>query len=83
MQLVVDRTGMIHCLYAETIPLAALGTLAIRRGSYVEPTFGGDWLCDLSPVGGPVIGPFSRRSEALTAEQDWLEANWLIASERA
>jgi hypothetical protein len=26
---------------------------------------------------GPRLGPFALRSEALAAEQHWLEANWL------
>ena len=31
-----------------------------------------------APVGGPVLGPFDRRSEALEAERAWLEAHWLL-----
>lgn len=27
---------------------------------------------DLSPVGGPLLGPYQRRSEALAAEVQWL-----------
>jgi hypothetical protein len=33
----------------------------------------------LAPVGGPRLGPYSLRSQALTAEQTWLEAHWLTA----
>jgi hypothetical protein len=29
-------------------------------------------------VGGPVLGPFDRRSDALEAERDWLERHWLF-----
>jgi hypothetical protein len=43
----------------------------------VEPTLDGRWTADLAPVHGPVLGPFSSRSEALTAERHWLEAHWL------
>lgn len=32
---------------------------------------------DLSPVGGPRLGPFVLRSVALQAEVEWLEGNWL------
>jgi hypothetical protein len=78
MQLVIEPTGSIRCLYGEAIDLAALGTLAIRRGSYAEPTNGGQWLCDLSPVAGPVLGPFDFRSQALRAEADWLAEHWLM-----
>ena len=77
MQLVIDTAGSVRCLYSEAIDLAALGPLAIRRGSHVEPTADGRWLCDLSPVSGPVLGPFGCRSEALAAEVAWLEAHWL------
>jgi hypothetical protein len=31
----------------------------------------------MSPVHGPVLGPFPSRSDALTAERQWLEAHWL------
>ena len=77
MQLVVITNGAIRCLYTEAIPLATLGRLAICRESHVEPTPDGRWLADLSPVSGPSLGPFEVRSEALAAEQDWLEAHWL------
>ena len=30
------------------------------------------WTADMSPVGGPILGPFSFRYEALKAERDWL-----------
>jgi hypothetical protein len=35
------------------------------------------WFADLSPVEGPIHGPFERPSEALDAEVAWLEENWL------
>src|SRR5579859_5771557 len=76
MQLVVDGQGRVHCLYGETIDLGCLGVLAIRRASHVEPE-GQSWFADLSPVGGPRLGPFARRSQALDAEEDWLLRNWL------
>ena len=77
MQLVVSRDGTVRCLYDEIIDLAALGPLAISRGSHVEPTSDGRWLADLSPVAGPILGPFDLRSDALAAERNWLERNWL------
>jgi hypothetical protein len=77
MQLVVAADGTVRCLYDEAIPLTALGSLSISRGSHVEPTADGEWLADLSPVGGPVLGTFALRSDALSAERDWLETNWL------
>jgi hypothetical protein len=77
MQLVITPTGAIRCLYDETIDLPQFGQLTIARGSHVEPTPGGQWQADLAPVRGPVLGPFALRSEALAAEREWLEANWL------
>jgi hypothetical protein len=79
MQLVIDPGGMIHCIYSEEIDLGVLGSLAIRRASHVEPDSKGFWLADLAPVGGPVLGPFQRRGQALDAETAWLEINWLNA----
>ena len=77
MQLVIDPQGGVRCLYDETLPLAEFGRLNIARGSHVEPTDAGLWTAALSPVGGPLLGPFATRSEALAAERDWLEHNWL------
>jgi hypothetical protein len=54
----------------------------ILRASYVEPNATGRWAADLDPVGGPVLGPFDHRSEALAAEQAWLAAYWLLREER-
>ena len=79
MQLLVSPNGTLRCLYDETLDLHELGQLAISRGSHVEPDEQGQWHADLSPVDGPTLGPFAHRSEALAAERDWLEANWLNA----
>ena len=77
MQLIVKSNGAIRCLYDETVDLSSLGSLTIQRGSLVEPDTTGRRLADLAPVDGPVLGPFNHRSEALTAEREWLERNWL------
>lgn len=80
MQMVIDGQGTIHCLYAEVLDLTVFGPLSIRRASHVEPDVAGQWRADLSPVGGPMLGPFARRSDALSAEHDWLEKHWLARS---
>ena len=77
MQLVIKPTGDTTCVYSEAIDLGALGHVSIRRGSHVEPTPDGHWTADMSPVNGPVLGPFEHRSEALEAEVHWLEEHWL------
>ena len=77
MQLVVTPRGAVRCLYAEHFDLQSLGRPVIRRASHVEPTAEGGWLADLTPVQGPILGPFPCRSMALAAEQTWLEQHWL------
>ncbi len=81
MQLVIDPNGNVRCVYDEALPLSEFGRLTIARGSHVEPTETGHWTADLSPVGGPLLGPFESRSGALAAERDWLEGHWLLGSE--
>ena len=77
MDLIVHADGGVSCVYSEALNLASLGSLAIRRASHVEPDAHGQWLADLSPVGGPKLGPFDQRSCALAAEQAWLAEHWL------
>jgi len=76
-ELLIDPAGGVRCVYDESIDLATLGRVTIRRGSYVEPTVDGHWTADLSPVNGPFLGPFATRSAALVAELDWLRQHWL------
>lgn len=47
-----------------------------RRCSHVEPD-GNQWTADLSPVGGPKLGPYALKQEALDAEVKWLVAHGL------
>jgi hypothetical protein len=79
MQLLIDRQGQAFCVYDEMIDLTALGQVSIRRGSHVNPDNDSKWWADLSPVQGPMLGPFHRRTEALAAEREWLETHWLPA----
>ena len=81
MDLVIDPRGGIRCLYGEAIDLSALGTVSIKRASHVEPDEEGRWIADLSPLGGPRLGPFALRSEALEAEAAWLD-NYLFPAAR-
>ena len=78
MKLIIEPGGHVRGIYGEAFDLAALGTPHITRASHVEPDDSGRWVADLSPVGGPVLGPFEKRSEALESEVAWLEANWLV-----
>jgi hypothetical protein len=65
----------VRCLYGEDLALDALGPLTICRASHVEPTKSGRWTADLSPIGGPKLGPFAQRSQALAAEARWIEGH--------
>ena len=73
MELLITRNEAIRCVYSEAIPLDQLGRLEIQRGSHVESTLHGQWTADMSPVNGPVLGPFDLRSAALQAERYWLQ----------
>jgi hypothetical protein len=74
MELVVDAGGGVRCIYDEALDLRELGKLQITRASHVEPDRDGNWWADMEPSGGPVLGPFRSRTEALKAEGGWLIA---------
>jgi hypothetical protein len=78
MHLIIEPDGSVRCVYDECISLVRLGRMQIQRGSHVEPDDAGEWHADLSPVGGPALGPFANRSDALAAERVWLEDHWLL-----
>jgi hypothetical protein len=77
MEIVVLSSGDVRCIYDETISLSKLGKVSIRRASHVEPDADGRWYADMSPVHGPRLGPFDTRTDALSAEVQWLNENWL------
>jgi hypothetical protein len=67
--------GRLEFIYADELaPLLALGAASIARASHVEPAPGG-WTADMTPSGGPVLGPFPLRQTALDAEVAWLKAH--------
>ena len=73
-KIVIDR-GEVKFLYSDE--LRGLtdrlgGETQIARCSHVEPEEG-LWFADLSPVGGPKLGPFKLRQSALDAEVEWLQ----------
>jgi hypothetical protein len=80
MELIIKSCGTVACVYGEDLDLRQLGSLRIRRASHVEPAQDGQWTADMSPVSGPQLGPFSSRSQALTAEQLWLSEHLAAAS---
>lgn len=80
MDLLIESSGTVRCVFGEEIDLGELGQLSIRRGSHVEPTPDGQWTADLAPVYGPLLGPYPTRTAAFTAEVTWLQENWLLPS---
>lgn len=77
MELLIDAVGDTRCIYSEAVDLMELGSANIQRASHVEPTADGCWTADMGPMGGPVLGPFRHRSQALLSEQEWLSSCWL------
>lgn len=76
MELFIAPGGVVTAIYAEAIDLETLGKLTISRASHVEPDEFGQWFAQI--VNGPTLGPFAKRSEALTAEINWLTENRLL-----
>ena len=74
MNIYVRPNGTAQCLYGESIDLSTLGSLDIKRASHVEPNQDkpGEWIADMSPVGGPLFMGFKARAAALAAEETWL-----------
>ncbi len=75
LTLVIGQAGNCVAIYDDAWEFAELGKVQIARASHVEPDAAGNWLADLAPVGGPVLGPFTRRNDAIAAEQGWLNRN--------
>ena len=74
----ISPAGTIRVIYHDALrPLLIAGDADIRRASHVEPTSDGQWTADLTPMRGPILGPYLTRAEALTAETDWLTQHWL------
>ena len=76
-ELFVSPDGTARGLYGELIDAGDIGEQTVARASHVEPADGGGWTADLKPSGGPVLGPYPLRSDALAAERAWLTKNLL------
>jgi hypothetical protein len=76
MLIEVRPDGSLKMLYDDSLKgLMAQGNTEVKRASDVEPDGKGGWTADLARVGGPVLGPFALREEALEAEKQWLWNN--------
>ena len=70
---IIIKDGQMRFVYSDALQgLMEQGKTTVRRASHVEPCEGG-WSADLSPVNGPVLGPFKKRQTALDAEVEWLK----------
>ena len=77
MMITFSENGAAKAIYTEEIDLSVLGKVHHTRASHVEPNEKGEWIADLSPAGGPKLGPFKLRSEAIKEEIKWLETHVL------
>ncbi len=70
----VSPDGTMRMIYDDAlVDLLGQGHVTIRRASFVEPHPDGGWFADMAPSGGPILGPYRLREEALRAEMAWLE----------
>ena len=81
MDLFVALGGAVTAIYGEAINLQSLGTTTITRASHVESDETGQWFAQI--IGGPNLGPFAKRSEALAAEVAWLTTHRLNPADDA
>jgi|CXWL01.1.fsa_nt_gi hypothetical protein len=76
VELFFGADGVARAIYTDDVDLrelaTAIGEYSIERASHVEPDQDGRWRACLSPQGGPHLGPFARRADALAAETAWL-----------
>lgn len=68
-------TAIVGSLKEETpIDLETIGRCTVKRqGVLIEAN--GEWLADMFLCGGPVLGPFGSRAEAINGEIEWLQNN--------
>jgi hypothetical protein len=76
MKLVINKEGAIQTIAEDDLSfVSSLGDCNAQRASHVNPVKHNGkllWSADLSPVGGPVLGPFGTRTEAIKSEIEWL-----------
>jgi hypothetical protein len=87
MNITIQPNGMMTYIYNDDmLDLMEEGTSTTRRVSHVEPdtsrSNGIRWTADMSPVGGPMLGPYRSREDALEAEVRWLEGKDLNRNSR-
>lgn len=78
-RLLISDQGTVSFVWSDNLAgFLECGNAHIHRASHVEPVDtpdGPQWVADMSPSGGPVLGPFRLRDVALEAEREWLSDN--------
>ena len=80
MRIMINGSQIRFVYLDELKDLLDMGKSTIKRASHVEPieTDGQImWQADISPIGGPKLGPFPLRKDALDAEIKWIEEHGL------
>lgn len=76
--IVIEPDGALSFIYNDALAdLTAEGNATTQRVSDVEPAPGGGWQAAMR--GGPVLGPFPLRADALAAEVAWLKEAMVAA----
>lgn len=74
---IIGQDGTSRFVYHDDlIPLMEQGEARTQRASHVEPS-GNQWVADMAPVQGPMLGPYATRTAALAAEVQWLRDHHL------
>lgn len=73
----IGTDGLLKFVYHDGLAaLQELGQTIVSRASHVEPAPHCGWTADLTPSGGPILGPYPLRSQALDAELTWLDQSF-------
>lgn len=62
----------LQAAYEDSLPSATC-VLPVSDGYKIVDTQANKWFADMTPVSGPVLGPFATRDQATAAELDWLD----------
>jgi len=80
-RLKISPTGKVTAIHNDDYDFSVHGKKKIRRASQVEPNADGEWEADMSLLGdkhkGVVLGPFSRRDQAIAAEVAYINKHEL------
>jgi hypothetical protein len=65
----ISQEGVATFVWSDDLAkLKTEGECKIERVSNVEPNEQSEWMADMMLIGGPILGPFETRQEAIDAE---------------